>query len=101
VEASLWRFVARPGREKDFEALYGPGGLWAALFHESRRYHGTILLRSHAAPREYTLLDFWQSRADFEAFKEAQRGAYEALDREGEGLTELEQHLGWFDDLEV
>lgn len=97
----MWRFVARPGREKEFEAFYGPGGLWAALFHESRRYHGTLLLRSHAAPREYMLLDYWSGREDFEAFKVAHRDAYEALDREGEALTEAEHHLGWFEDLEA
>jgi hypothetical protein len=99
VEATLWRFVARPGKEQEFEDLYGPGGLWAALFHESRAYHGTILLRDATRPRAYTLLDFWGAREDFEALKKARAEAYAALDQAGEALTESEEHLGWFDDV--
>jgi heme-degrading monooxygenase HmoA len=99
VQATVWRFVVRPGKQPEFEDLYGPGGLWAALSHESRAYHGTILLRSHDRDRAYTLVDFWDSRQDFEAFKAAHAAAYGALDREGEGLTEAEEHLGWFEDL--
>jgi heme-degrading monooxygenase HmoA len=99
VQASVWRFVVRPGRQPEFEELYGPGGMWAALFHESRAYRGSILLRSHAQDRAYTLIDFWDHAEDFEAFKQRYAAAYGALDHEGEGLTEAEEHVGWFDDL--
>lgn len=100
LQASAWRFVVKPGKQPEFEELYGPGGLWAGLFHESRAYHGTILLRSQERDREYKLVDFWDHRDDFEAFKKKFASAYGALDHEGEGLTEQEEHLGWFEDLE-
>jgi len=99
LQASVWRFRARAGKEREFESLYGPGGLWAGLFRESPHYHGTVLLRSHAGDRWYVLVDTWRSRADFEAFKVAHAAAYEGMDREGEGLTEAEEHQGWFDEL--
>jgi heme-degrading monooxygenase HmoA len=101
MQATMWRFVVKPGKEKAFEEMYGPGGLWAALFHESRAYHGTILVRSRAEPRAYTLLDFWDHREDYDAFKEKFAEPFAALDHEGEKLTEREEQVGWFDDIET
>ncbi|MCA1813333.1 MAG: hypothetical protein LC624_05205 [Halobacteriales archaeon] len=101
MQASMWRFVAKPDRQPEFEEFYGPGGMWAALFHESRAYHGTILLRDRAAERTYTLIDFWDSLDSFDQFKAQHAAAYGALDHEGSSLTEEEHHLGWFDDIEA
>jgi heme-degrading monooxygenase HmoA len=100
MQATMWRFIVKPGKQPEFEELYAPGGLWAALFHESRAYHGTILMRSHDEDRAYTLIDFWDHRSDFDAFKAKFASAYGALDHEGDGLTDLEEHIGWLEDLE-
>jgi hypothetical protein len=100
VQASVWRFLVRAGKQPEFEDLYAPGGLWAALFHESHAYHGTVLLRSHEHDRAYTTIDFWDHREAYDAFKAKFASAYAALDREGEQLTETEEHLGWFEDLQ-
>lgn len=101
MQASVWRFVAKSGKQGEFEQFYGPGGMWAALFHESPLYHGTILVRSRDRPREYLLLDFWESKQAREDFVAKHPAAYAALDREGDELTEKEEHLGWHDDVEA
>jgi heme-degrading monooxygenase HmoA len=100
VQASVWRFVAKAGKQGEFEQFYGPGGMWAALFHESTDFHGTILVRSRDRPREYLLMDFWKSREARDEFVKKHAAAYGALDREGEALTESEQDLGWHDDVD-
>lgn len=99
MHASVWRLRCKPGKEKEFEELYGPGGLWAALFHESRAYHGTIVLRSQREPLQFTLIDFWTHRDDYDALRQDRREPYDALDRAGAELTESEEHVGWFDDV--
>jgi heme-degrading monooxygenase HmoA len=90
---TLWEFVARPGREADFERAYGPRGRWAELFREGQGYLGTELWRGEG---RWLTVDRWSSEEDYARFRAARLAEYEALDREMEGLTEREKHLGAF-----
>jgi hypothetical protein len=77
-----------------FEHVYGPGGSWAALFREVPGYLGTDLLRAVDGSGRYLTLDRWQSQPAYEEFRASRRGAYDALDRACEGLTQSEERLG-------
>jgi heme-degrading monooxygenase HmoA len=88
----LWRFQARPGRERDFEKAYGPEGAWERLFRDDPDFLGTELLRG--SDGAYLTLDRWTSAASFNAFRERNAAAYAAVDALCAGLCESETPLG-------
>jgi heme-degrading monooxygenase HmoA len=89
----VWEFVARSGREVDFERAYGPRGRWAELFRGAQGYLGTELWRGGG---RWVTVDRWKGEEDFLRFRSSRRTDYEALDREMEELTERETNLGAF-----
>jgi 8-oxo-dGTP pyrophosphatase MutT (NUDIX family)/heme-degrading monooxygenase HmoA len=94
----VWEFRIRPAGVAAFESAYGPDGDWARLFRRASGYLGTELLRAPGEGR-YVTVDRWTSRADFEAFRDAHRADYDALDRRCEDLTLDETPLGTFEPL--
>ena len=65
-------FQVRAGSEKDFELVFGPGGVWAALAQtRSEGYVRTELQAASLEDRKFRVLDYWQSHWDFEAFRES------------------------------
>ena len=89
----IWEYEIQPGSESAFEALYGPGGEWVALFREYRGYLGTELLRDER-PRHYLTLDRWESEADYAAFRQAAALRYAQVDALGDALTLGERRIG-------
>jgi heme-degrading monooxygenase HmoA len=89
----LWEFVARRGREADFERAYGPRGRWAEFFRGAEGYLGTELWRGEG---RWLTVDRWNTEEDYVRFRAARLPEYEALDRGMEELTERETKLGSF-----
>jgi len=89
----LREFVARPGREADFEPAYGPRGRWVGFFRGAEGYLGTELWRGES---RWLTVDRWNSEEDYLRFRAARLADYEALDREMEELTEREKQIGSF-----
>jgi heme-degrading monooxygenase HmoA len=83
----VWRFRVRAGCERRFEDLYGSEGAWARLFARHAGFRGTELQCAEDARSEYMLVDRWQSRADWDAFRRQHAAAYDELDRHCEALT--------------
>ena len=92
----LWEFIIRAECAKEFEAIYGPQGDWAALFAKAQGYKETQLLRDINNPVRYVTLDFWTSREAHERFRREHEQEYMALDERCERLTVKEQNLGEF-----
>ncbi len=92
----LWEFEVKPGSEPAFERVYGPQGDWVLLFRSDPHYQMTRLLRDTSRPGIYCTMDFWDSAAAYENFKNIHREAYQALDRATQSLTLHERHLGSF-----
>lgn len=86
----------RHGVEPAFTEMYGPNGPWAQLFRTASGFLGTQLLRDLEGARRYVTIDRWESRDAYVAFRNASVAAYEALDREGARLTDLESLVGDF-----
>jgi heme-degrading monooxygenase HmoA len=89
----VWQFVAKRGREADFEAAYGPDGRWAEFFRIGDGYHGTELWRGTDT---WITVDRWQSEAHYQRFRRERLAQYEAIDREMESVTERETQIGTF-----
>jgi len=92
----LWEFEVKPGSEPAFERAYGAQGDWVRLFQNDPHYRMTYLLKDTSRPRIYFTMDLWDSENAYENFKNVNRQAYQALDRETEGLTFQERFVGAF-----
>ena len=92
----IWEFEVAPERRADFEAAYGPDGLWARLFRRAAGFVEVMLLRDEERSGIYFTLDRWASEAAFLGFKRDLGADYEALDRMLEGVAMRETRLGAF-----
>jgi hypothetical protein len=95
---ALWEFEVKSGYEERFQSRYGPQGEWVGLFRTDPLFVETRLLQDPAAPSKFLTLDFWQSRTAYESFKELNRAAYSALDKNCDDFTTQERCIGTFDD---
>ncbi len=93
----LWEFEVKSGSEVEFEKKYGPDGVWAEFFRQDPAYGGTRLLRDTSGSRQYYTLDFWATRAAYEAFRERNREEYAKIDAKCEAMTARETRLGEFE----
>jgi len=94
---ALWEFEVKPGCEKRFQKVYGPGGDWAKLFRNDANYQETRLLHDPEHPAMYLTLDFWASRHAYKNFMATHAAEYEKLDAAGEELVLRERKIGWYD----
>ena len=92
----VWRFEISEENVAGFEAAYGPGGPWSALFNSSPEYQGTDLLRDVYIPGNYLTIDRWASEAAFRTFRKEHDADYETLDRSCDSLTLRETRIGAF-----
>ena len=95
--AIIWKFAVKPGLENDFEAVYGPSGVWAQYFRRGDGYLETELLRNASAPGHYVTIDRWESKAAYETFRTRFAAGYSAIDQECEVLTESETEIGTYE----
>jgi len=92
----VWEFRPKPGAEKRFEQMYGPRGRWAQLLQRGQGYISTELSLDLKEGGRYLTLDFWVSQEHYERFREEYAAEYQAIDRDCEGLTEMEKEIGRF-----
>jgi hypothetical protein len=90
----MWGFTVRPEMEARFEEIYGTSGEWVHLFEQDENFLFTELNRE--CEGHYLTLDYWVSQAAYEKFREKHLAEYESIDRQCEGLTEIERKLATF-----
>ncbi len=96
----MWRFRAKPDRVEQFRRNYGRDGEWAGLFSRSPEYQGTTLLHDTADPLLFMVVDRWANGDSFARFHQEFRQEYEALDQKCLDLTEEENLIGNFTELD-
>ena len=89
----VWRYQVAPGREAEFERVYGSDGDWARVFARSEGFLGTRLYRDVEAPDTYLTVDQLDDAEAWSRFLEAHRDAYEAPDRRCGSLTVAEMEV--------
>lgn len=93
----MWSFDVKVEQAKTFERTYGPDGEWEQLFRRAPGYVGSELRRETDRHGHYLTIDRWNSRADYERFKEAFAGQYQTLDVRCSRMTESEKKVGDFE----
>ena len=97
--AYIWRYTIKPAHKRAFLEAYEPKGEWAQLFSRDSAYIETVLLRDDDDKNRYVTIDFWRSKADRDAFRARYAVEFNDLDRKCEELTEEEQLLGDFHEI--
>ncbi|MBS1978126.1 MAG: antibiotic biosynthesis monooxygenase [Bacteroidetes bacterium] len=92
----IWQYKIKPEHRDEFEREYGPQGSWAALFSRSKDYTGSYLHLSEEVPDTYLLIDTWNSKTAYEAFKKTFAEDYDSLSRRFEPFYETEDRIGTF-----
>lgn len=92
----IWRYVVEPTCHKGFLDNYGPNGTWARLFHRGAGYIQTVLLQDENEKNVYLTVDYWNSKADRDLFRERYAEEFLALDTACEAFTVEEQFIGDF-----
>jgi len=90
-------FRVNVGCEKDFELVFGPGGVWAALVQvRSEGYVRTEV--QLVEDRRFRVLDYWQSHWDFEAFRDSWQQDIEQFRQwlANKEFVEIEKFEAWF-----
>ena len=92
-------FVIREGCEKDFELVFGPGGIWPELLQSyAEGFAGTGLEKLSGVANGYKVRDYWRSHRDFEDFRGQHQFEVEQFRKwlAGKQLVEHEMLLGAF-----
>jgi hypothetical protein len=84
------------GRRADFETVFGPGGIWTKLLHQSDGYLLTEIRCESPESRQYRVRDFWEWHRSFENFRSRFQSEYERFGSWilSDGLIEKERFLG-------
>ena len=93
----VWSYDVKPAQLKAFERVYGPDGDWVRLFQRAPGFAGTELRRESDRRAHYLTIDRWQTRADYQRFRDTFRMDYEVLDTRCGRLTEYEKKVGDFE----
>ena len=86
------------GRETDFEAVFGAGGIWKELLGRVAGYIDTEVRCESSPERRYRVWDFWTSHRWFEVFQEKFVVEYERFNRliSAEGLVQRQEVVGTY-----
>ena len=57
--AIMWQFDVKPGRETEFEQLYGDDGEWTAMNRHTRSYLGSSFLHDQNRSSRYIVIEYW------------------------------------------
>jgi heme-degrading monooxygenase HmoA len=98
VYTILWEFLVAPAKRAEFEQAYAADGPWAELFVRADGFAGIQLLRCTEQDGRYLTVDRWRSRLDHVAFRREFGTEYTALDARLEGLADVENRIGAFED---
>jgi hypothetical protein len=71
-------FTVRKEREREFEMMFGPRGIWAELVIKAGSMGSDLILISEAEGR-YQVWDRWKSHLDFERFRQSSKTEIERI----------------------
>jgi heme-degrading monooxygenase HmoA len=83
----VWEYEVVPGREAEFERLYGSAGAWAQLFARSAGHVRTELYRGVEQPARYLTVDRFSDTDSWQRFLSEHGADYAELDSRCAHLT--------------
>ncbi|HEY7103076.1 MAG TPA: antibiotic biosynthesis monooxygenase [Mycobacteriales bacterium] len=89
----VWEYEVVPGREAEFEQLYGSAGAWAQLFARSAGHLSTELYRALDRPVRYLTVDRFADAESWQRFLREHGADYAELDSRCAPLTTAEVEI--------
>jgi hypothetical protein len=99
--AIVWQFEVKPGREDEFEQMYGVDGEWTKLNRQTRSYLGSSFLRDQSHASRYIVVEYWSEMLVYEQHKVYRSDAIASLEQRSAALVESTEPLGVFTALNV
>ena len=99
--AVIWQFDVKPGREKEFEELYGADGEWTALNRQTRSYLGSSFMRDQNQSARYLLVEYWSEMLVYEQHRTTRVATIEQIEQRRAELVDVVEPLGIFTALDV
>jgi heme-degrading monooxygenase HmoA len=99
--AIMWQFEVKPGRESEFEELYGIEGEWSAMNRHARSYLGTSFLRDQNRSSRYLVIEYWSEMLVYEQHRAFRSDAVASLEQRSQELVDSVEPLGIFSALNV
>jgi quinol monooxygenase YgiN len=95
--AYVWEFRVHLEHKAEFEAAYGVGGEWEALFRRDPGHVRTDLLLDRDDSLRFMTIDYWTSRERYHSFRNEFSAEFEAIDSKCEAFTVSERLVGEFE----
>jgi heme-degrading monooxygenase HmoA len=89
----VWEYEVVPGREAEFEQLYGSAGAWAQLFARSTGHVSTELYRGVDRPGRYVTVDRFSDTRSWRRFLTEHGDDYAELDARCAQLTSAQVEI--------
>lgn len=99
--AVMWQFDVKPGREDEFEKVYGVDGEWTRLNRQARSYLGSSFLRDQNQPSRYVVIEYWSELLASEQAKPSRKKALLDIEARRSPLINAVEPLGIFTALNV
>jgi quinol monooxygenase YgiN len=101
VIAVVWQFQVKPGKQQEFERVYGADGEWSRLARRSRSFLGSSFLRDQASDTSYLLVEYWSEMVVYERHRKSFVTDLRTIEERREGLCDGIVPLGIFSALDV
>jgi quinol monooxygenase YgiN len=101
VIAVVWQFQVKPGKQQEFERVYGADGAWSTLARRSRSFLGSSFLRDQASDTSYLLIEYWSEMVVYERHRKSFVSDVRTIEERREELCDAIVPLGIFSALDV
>ena len=99
--AVMWQFEVKPGREQEFEELFGADGEWVSVNRQTRSYLGSSFLRDQNRSSRYIVIEYWSEMIVSEQTRPSRTRALAEIEGRRANLVDAVEPLGVFTALNV
>jgi quinol monooxygenase YgiN len=92
--AIMWQFDVKPGREAEFEELYGVDGEWTAMNRAARSFLGNSFLRDQNRSSRYILIEYWSEMLVYEQHRVFRSDVIASFEERRRALVDVIEPLG-------
>jgi len=99
--AIMWQFDVKPGRETEFEQIYGADGAWTTMNRHTRSYLGSSFLNDQNRSSRYIVIEYWSEMLVSEPDRGVRATALAEFEATRTQLIESVEPMGIFTALNV
>jgi len=99
--AIMWQFDVKPGRETEFEQIYGADGAWTTMNRHTRSYLGSSFLNDQNQSSRYNVIEYWSEMLVSEPDRGVRATALAEFEATRTQLIESVEPMGIFTALNV